>query len=112
MIFIPNNYVFIVGGNDRKTFYFNIENAEVCEWADLNKIRNEPALQRIKIAAAVFTAAAFIKCLLDVKCFEELLNECKNSGSLKLTEKSSNVLRKFNCKSTDRSKIHNSNLLN
>ena len=47
MIFIPNNYVFIVGGNDKKTFYFNTENAEVCEWADLNKIRNEPALQRI-----------------------------------------------------------------
>ena len=47
MIFIPNNCVFIVGGNDKKTFYFNIENAEVCEWGDLNKIRNEPALQRI-----------------------------------------------------------------
>ena len=47
MIFIPNNYVFIVGGNDKKTFYFNTENAEVCDWAELNKIRNEPALQRI-----------------------------------------------------------------
>ena len=47
MIYIPNNYVFVVGGNDKKTFYFNTENAEVCEWADLNKIRTEPALQRI-----------------------------------------------------------------
>ena len=47
MIFIPNNYVFIVGGNDKNTFYFNTESAEVCEWAELNKIRNEPALQRI-----------------------------------------------------------------
>ena len=47
MIYIPNNYVFVVGGNDKKTFYFNTENAEVCEWADLNKIRAEPALQRI-----------------------------------------------------------------
>ena len=47
MIFIPNNYVFIVGGNDKKTFYFNTENAEVCEWANLNVIRTEPALQRI-----------------------------------------------------------------
>ena len=47
MIFIPNNYVFIVGGNDKKTFYFNIENVEVCEWANLNVIRTEPALQRI-----------------------------------------------------------------
>ena len=47
MIFIPNNYVFIVGGNDKKTFYFNTENVEVCEWANLNVIRTEPALQRI-----------------------------------------------------------------
>ena len=47
MIFIPNNYVFIVGGNDKKTFYFNTENAEVCEWADLNILRNEPALEKL-----------------------------------------------------------------
>ena len=47
MIFIPNNYVFIVGGNDKKTFYFNTESAEVCEWANLNMIRTEPALERI-----------------------------------------------------------------
>ena len=47
MIFIPNNYVFIVGGNDKKTFYINTENAEVCEWGNLNKIRTEPALQRM-----------------------------------------------------------------
>ena len=47
MIFIPNSYVFIVGGNDTKTFYFNTENAEVCDWANLNRIRTEPALQRI-----------------------------------------------------------------
>ena len=47
MIFIPNNYVFVVGGNDKKTFYFNTQNAEICEWADLNILRTEPALQRI-----------------------------------------------------------------
>ena len=47
MIFIPNNYVFVVGGNDKKTFYFNTENAEVCQWANLNKIRTEPGLQRL-----------------------------------------------------------------
>jgi hypothetical protein len=47
MIFIPNNYVFIVGGNDKKTFYFNTESAEVCEWANLNILRTEPALERI-----------------------------------------------------------------
>ena len=47
MIFVPNYYVFIIGGNDTKTFYFNLENREVGEWGDLNKIRNEPALQKI-----------------------------------------------------------------
>ena len=47
MIFIPDNYVFVVGGDDKKTFYFNTENGEICEWADLNNIRREPALERI-----------------------------------------------------------------
>ena len=47
MIFIPPGYVFMVGGNDKKTFYFDNETQEVYEWADLNKERNEPALQRI-----------------------------------------------------------------
>ena len=44
MIFIGRNYVFIVGGNDLKTFYYDIENNEMNEWADLNKKRTEPAL--------------------------------------------------------------------
>ena len=47
MIFVPNKYIFIVGGNDKKTLYFNNENGEVCEWADLNNIRIEPSLKRI-----------------------------------------------------------------
>ena len=47
MIFIPPGYVFVVGGNDKKTFYFDSETQEVYEWADLNKERNEPALERI-----------------------------------------------------------------
>ena len=44
MIFIGGNYVFIIGGNDLKTFYYNIENNEMNEWVDLNKKRTEPAL--------------------------------------------------------------------
>ena len=47
MIFIPPGYVFMVGGNDKKAFYFDSESQEVYEWADLNEERNEPALQRI-----------------------------------------------------------------
>ena len=47
MIFIPQGYVFIIGGNDKKTFYFECQAQEIYEWADLNKERNEPALQRI-----------------------------------------------------------------
>jgi len=48
MIFIPDKYVFIVGGNDQKCFYFNTETAEVEDWANLNKIRLNPALILIK----------------------------------------------------------------
>jgi hypothetical protein len=44
MIFIPDKYVFIVGGNDQKCFYFNTETAEVEDWANLNKLRLNPAL--------------------------------------------------------------------
>ena len=47
MIFIPPGYVFVVGGNDKKTFYLDSEKKEVYEWADLNNERNEPALERV-----------------------------------------------------------------
>ncbi len=44
MIFIPDKYVFIVGGNSKKTFYYNTENKEIYDWANLNLERIEPAL--------------------------------------------------------------------
>ena len=44
IIFIPNNFVFIVGGNDLKTFYYDIKINEFISWIDLNKKRIEPAL--------------------------------------------------------------------
>ena len=47
MTFIPNKYVFVVGGNSKKTFYYNIENKIIKEWADLNIERNEPALIQV-----------------------------------------------------------------
>ena len=48
MIFIPDKYVFIIGGNDTKCVFFNTETAEVDDWANLNKERIEPALILIK----------------------------------------------------------------
>ena len=47
MIFIPPQYVFVIGGNDKKTFYFDSEKQEIYEWADLKKLRFEPSLQRV-----------------------------------------------------------------
>ena len=47
MIFIQNNYIFFVGGNDKNTFYFDDSNSKINEWADLNKRRIEPALIKI-----------------------------------------------------------------
>ena len=47
MIFIPPKYVFLVGGNDKKTFYYDSELQEIYDWANLNEERTEPALQRI-----------------------------------------------------------------
>ena len=47
MIFVPDKYVFIIGGNDKNCFYFDTENGEIFEWSELNKDRIEPALIRI-----------------------------------------------------------------
>ena len=44
MIYIPGNYVFIVGGNNLQTFYYDVENERINDWADLNQKRIEPAL--------------------------------------------------------------------
>ena len=45
MIVVPGNYVFIVGGRDKETFYYDIENGNgFCGWKPLNNIRIEPAL--------------------------------------------------------------------
>ena len=48
MILIPPEKVFIVGGNDKKTFYFNTKQKQIIYLKDLNIIRTEPALQVIE----------------------------------------------------------------
>ena len=47
MVFIPPEKVFIVGGNDQKTFYFNTKQKQIIYLKDLNIMRTEPALQVI-----------------------------------------------------------------
>ena len=44
MVKIPGNYVFIVGGQSKETFLFDIENKKFFGWKKLNKQRIEPAL--------------------------------------------------------------------
>ena len=48
MIFVPDKYIFIIGGNDKKCIYFNNETAEIEDWDNLNLIRTEPALCSVK----------------------------------------------------------------
>ena len=48
MIFIPKAIVFIVGGNNLDTFYYNLKEQKIYNWGKLNIIRIEPALQIIK----------------------------------------------------------------
>ena len=48
MIFIPNNIVFIVGGHNLNTFYYDLKEKQIIKWGNLNIIRIEPALQVIK----------------------------------------------------------------
>jgi hypothetical protein len=47
MIYIHPNKVYIIGGNDKQTFYFDTIKKEVINLADLNLMRTEPALQII-----------------------------------------------------------------
>ena len=44
MIYIPKQYVFIVGGNSEETFYYDTESKSFVNWAPLNIKRVEPAL--------------------------------------------------------------------
>jgi hypothetical protein len=44
MISIPGNYVFIVGGQDKETFYYDHESGSFNGWKELNRNRTEPAL--------------------------------------------------------------------
>ena len=47
MIFIPKAIVFMVGGNNSDTFYYNLKEQKIYNWGKLNIIRIEPALQII-----------------------------------------------------------------
>ena len=47
MIYIPNQYIFILGGNDEKTFYYNIKDKNIYNWDNLNIKRIEPALIQV-----------------------------------------------------------------
>ena len=46
MIIVPGDYVFIVGGQDRETFYYDMKNSydNFYGWKPLKNIRTEPAL--------------------------------------------------------------------
>ena len=48
MLFIPKFIVFIVGGNNLDTFYYNLKEKKLINWGKLNLIRIEPGLQIVK----------------------------------------------------------------
>ena len=48
MIYIPKSIVFIVGGDNSDTYYYNLKLKKIVNWGKLNMIRIEPALQIIK----------------------------------------------------------------
>ena len=54
MIYIPSKYVFLVGGNDTKVLYFDINEKEIQSWSELNKKRLEPALIQMNNYLYVF----------------------------------------------------------
>ena len=48
MICIGGKYIFIVGGNTKKTFYYDIEKKQIYNYENLNINRTEPALIQIE----------------------------------------------------------------
>ena len=44
MIYIPNNCIFMVGGNSKNTFYYDTKKDIFCKWAELNEPVDKPAL--------------------------------------------------------------------
>ena len=44
MIYIPDNYIFVTGGNDKCSFYYDIELQTFEKWANMNIVIPEPAL--------------------------------------------------------------------
>lgn len=44
MIYISNNKVYIIGGNNKKTFFYDIPKNKFINWADLNKEQKRPIL--------------------------------------------------------------------
>ena len=67
MIYIPNNYVFFVGGSSKETFYYNIKNHNFSRWADMNGEHIEPALCLLNNN----TLYAFSQILEDKNYFEK-----------------------------------------
>ena len=51
MIFIPCNFqegkIFIIGGGDKKTFYYDLKKNYFINWAETNELHNNPALVQI-----------------------------------------------------------------
>ena len=54
MIFIPNKYIFLVGGNNEKVLYFDINDKKLKNWSKLKKNRIEPALIQMNNYLYVF----------------------------------------------------------
>ena len=48
MIYIAKYIIFLVGGNNLETFYYNIKEKKIINWGRLNILRIEPALHVIK----------------------------------------------------------------
>ena len=44
MLFIPDNFIFIAGGNSLSTIIYDIENQEYIKWANMNKKHFQPGL--------------------------------------------------------------------
>ena len=58
LIFLPfssgNGKVFVIGGNDKKTFYYDLKKNYFINWAETNELHNKPSLIKINDYLYIF----------------------------------------------------------
>ena len=109
MLYIPDNYIFITGGDSLSTVIYDIENKEFIKWANMNKKHFQPGL--FIFGDYVYAFSALIDKNNNNNFFEKTNLSLKNSKWEIIYPKFENNNIKFNCHFFGISKLSERNIL-